>query len=94
MRSLAGPFWNAKKVATVAQPLVAFWVRRVAPVLGPCVCFQLKVGGAAKMEPIFALFLFPEATAVWQWFHFLQGQVPPGRPVLREPGRDQRQVLI
>ena len=20
---------------------------------------------------------------MWQWFHFLQGQVPPGRPVLR-----------
>ena len=35
------------------------------------------------MDPIFVLFLPPEATAVWQWFHFLQEQVPPGRPVLR-----------
>ena len=35
------------------------------------------------MELFFASILFPEATAVWQWFQFLQGQVPPGRPVLR-----------
>ena len=35
------------------------------------------------MDPNSVLFLPPEATAVWQWFHFLQGQVPPGRPVLR-----------
>ena len=32
---------------------------------------------------MFALFLSPKATAVWQWFHFLQGRVPHGRQVLR-----------
>ena len=36
-----------------------------------------------KWNLFFASILFPEATAVWQWFQFLQGQVPPGRPVLR-----------
>ena len=39
--------------------------------------------GGAKTEPIFVHFLFPKATAVWQWLHFLLGQVPTGCPVLR-----------
>ena len=63
-------------------PSFHFGVRRTAPVWGPCDCLQLGSGGA-DTEPIFVYFLCPEATAVWQWFHFLQGQVPPGRPVLR-----------
>ena len=37
-------------------------------------------GGLQKKDPIFALFMSPEATAVWQWFHFLQGQAPADRP--------------
>ena len=35
------------------------------------------------MDPFFPFFQPPKATAVWQWFHFLQSQVPPGRRVLR-----------
>ena len=35
------------------------------------------------MAPILVPFFGPKATAVWQWFHFLLDQVPPGRSVLR-----------
>ena len=77
-----GPCWECQKVATVAPPLLAFWGPQSGPLLGAVCLFPLKLGGA-NMEPISASFLSPEATAVWQWFSFLQGQVPPGRPVLR-----------
>ena len=40
-------------------------------------------GWGSKTAPILEHFLHPKATAVWQWFHFLQGQVPPGRSVVR-----------
>ena len=41
-----------------------------------------KAGGQ-NAEPVFAPFLTPEATAVWQWFRFLLSQVPPHTPVVR-----------
>ena len=44
--------------------------------------FAIKERGA-EAEPIFDCFLSLEATAVWQWFHFLQSQVPPSDSVLR-----------
>ena len=44
--------------------------------------FAIKERGA-ETEPIFDCFLSLEATAVWQWFHFLQRQVPPCDSVLR-----------
>ena len=47
------------------------------------VCLFCVSEGVEKTAPFLAHFPCPEAEAVWQWFHFLQGQVPPGRPVLR-----------
>ena len=59
-----------------------FWVRNTDPVLGPCVCFQLR-RGFKKRTRFWGRISSPEASAVWQWFHFLQERAPPGRPVLR-----------
>ena len=61
---------------------VRFGVRRAAPVLEPRDCFQLEEGGQ-KRPPFCCHFGSPKATAVWQWYHFLVSQLPPGRPVLR-----------
>ena len=77
-----GPFWECKKVATVAPSWSHFGGRRAAPVWGPCVGFPLA-RGCKKRTLFWPHFLSPEATAVWQWFHFLVGQVPSGHPVLR-----------
>ena len=35
------------------------------------------------MAPFLFSFFYHNAAAVWQWFHFLLDQVPPGRSVLR-----------
>ena len=66
----------------MAPPLAPFWGPRSGPHFGSVCLFSVE-GGVQKTDPIFALFMSPEATAVWQWFHFLQGQVPADRPVLR-----------
>ena len=39
--------------------------------------------GVQKRRRFSVNFSSPNAIAVWQWFQFLLGQVPPGRPVLR-----------
>ena len=77
-----GPCRESQKAATVAPPLVAFRGPQRGPRLGAVCVFSVK-DRDRKMDPIFVLFLYPKATAVWQWFHFLQGRVPPGRQVLR-----------
>ena len=74
--------WECQTVYIMIPSWCHFWVRRAAPVWGPCDCFVLA-RGVKKTDPIFVHVWSHEAKAVWQWFHFLQGQVPPGRPVLR-----------
>ena len=70
------------KKKKVANPGDHFWVHRADPKMGPCVCFCDKMR-SKKTEPFLSNFRTAEATAVWQWFDFLQTQVRHGRPVLR-----------
>ena len=78
-RSVLQGYKGKKKVA---NPGDHFWVHRADPKMGPCVCFCDKMR-SKKTEPFLSNFRTAEATAVWQWFDFLQAQVRHGRPVLR-----------
>ena len=69
-------------MAAPPTAVVAYWGPQGGPRLGSVLLFAVKQEGV-KTEPSFVYFLSPEATAVWQWFHFLLRQVPPVRQVLR-----------
>ena len=66
----------------MVPPFVPKWGPQGGPVLGAALLEAVKQGGR-NADPVFARFLLPEATAVWQWFRFLLSQVPPHKPVVR-----------